>query len=192
MNVKKISNPAPRFKLFEPTPEKVLHLSKIMMQTPLLLSDEYRQWPVIHGMINRYFAGNGINLIYEIDKFEGVFGFLDLVFNWRCHLFPKIWVPEIFSHGLMRQAEDVISLIMDTFNLKRVSAETADERMVKAAQLIGFVEEGRQPKAFLWDGKFYDKVLLSYIREGEYEFSEHNTGQSYRVPEPTIARSASV
>jgi hypothetical protein len=57
---------------------------------------------------------------------------------------------------------------MKEFMLKRISSATADVRIQRMAEMIGFVTEGAQPEAFRWNGKFYTKILLGkYEKNGE-------------------------
>ena len=171
INQELLKNPTPRFRLFEPSQEKVQKIAATLMENYLYISDEFRQWDVVYGIINRYFMGQGLNLIYEIDDFKGAVGFCDIIPGWRSFVMLKMWGidddhdnwKEIFNKDLVRQGRKLVEIIAQEFNIKRFATETADPKIVKIAKMYGFLEEGTQPLAFSWKGKFMDNIQLSRI-----------------------------
>jgi hypothetical protein len=53
---------------------------------------------------------------------------------------------------------------MDMFKLRRVEAETPDERVLKMARLVGLRYEGVKVKDFMWDGEFYSQYMMAITR----------------------------
>jgi RimJ/RimL family protein N-acetyltransferase len=78
----------------------------------------------------------------------------------------KMWNPRSFSPSLVREARSLIDYIVEAFGLVRVGTVTADPRIARMAKMVGFETEGVRRKAFSWDGKTYDEILLSRVREG--------------------------
>lgn len=173
INQELLRNPTERFTLFQPNEEKVKKIAATLMQNYLYISDEFRQWDVVYGIINRYFVGQGLNLIYEIDDFKGAVGFCDIIPGWRSFVMLKMWGidedhdnwKEIFNKDLVRQGRKLVEIISREFGIKRFATETADPKIEKIAKMYGFKEEGRQPLAFSWKGKLMDNVQLSRIME---------------------------
>ena len=169
INQELLMNPTSRFKLFQPTEEKIKKIAATLMNNYLYVSDEFRQWDVVYGIINRYFMGQGINLIYEIDDFQGAIGFCDIIPGWRCFVMLKMWAiddkPEdwkkIYNKTFVREGRVLLDIIANEFGIKRFATETADPKISKIAQMFGFKEEGTQPLGFQWNNEFYDNILLS-------------------------------
>ena len=164
----KLKNPDPMFKLFTPTSAeptdpfylKVSKLQRMLMKQPLWLSDEYRSEPTIREAVHNYFSGNTFNVFYEAGDFQGLVGFKNIIPEFKCEMTFKIWDKSLWSKTLVRAGRDLTELYMKEFKLKRISSATADDRIRRMAEMIGFVVEGKQPNSFKWNNKFYPLILL--------------------------------
>lgn len=169
---KKLKNPHPLFKTYKPDEEdpikfykKLERLKKHLENRYLYTSDEYRSKENIHVTVMNYFAGHTFSIFYEIGDFQGLMGFTNIIPEYKCDVTIKLWDEKIWSKEFARAAKNLIDLYMKEFKLKRMSSETADEKIIKMSEMAGFKVEGQQPYGFKWKGKFYDLYLLGKTKE---------------------------
>lgn len=161
--VDKLTNPSPMFKKFEPTPEKMKALAKHLMENKYSLSDEYRDYDIIYGILSKYLS-SGACIFYEIGDMDGVIGFTDIILGWKCHAIFELLNPKIWDKQLVRESRALFDLVMDTGKLMKVSSQTADKRVRRMAGMIGFRLEGLRQLEFSWDKKPYDLYLIGRFR----------------------------
>jgi len=159
MNWAKLTN-FKNYKLFIPTKDKVAKLAKELIDGKLNLPDEYRNPQSIANLLLMYFS-NPTHLFYEIGKFGGVLGFAYIQEGHKAELLMKMWNKNIWKPSVVKEAKRLIKTIMDEFNLIRINVETADERVVKMAKILGMEEDGIRKKNFMFDGELYDLFLYS-------------------------------
>ena len=152
------------FKKFNPTEDKVKALSKKLMEESLYLSDEYRDWELIHKVLFNNFS-NKNNIFYEIGEFGGLVGFVDIIPNFKCDIVFKLWNPELWGFRFKTQIKQLIKAIMEKYSLERVATESADERMTRMAKICGFKVEGRFKYAFMWEKKMYTLHKMRVLKE---------------------------
>jgi len=160
-----LARPVKHFKLFYPSVEKLDFLADRFMNEYLYCSDEGRTPQLIWAAMFRYFSGDpqyGFHLPYEIDDFDGVLMFKDILPGWKCDVTLKYWGGEKFSHGLVRSGRELLKKAVDWYGLIRMNTDTADEKIVKLAKLCGFVEEGKRELDFRWNGRYYDRYILGW------------------------------
>ena len=155
------------FTKFNPTEDKIKALSKKLMEEPLYLSDEYRDYELIHKMLFNNFS-NKNNIFYEIGEWGGLIGFVSIIPGFKCDIVFKLWDSTLWGLRFKTQVKELIKTIMEKYDLKRVSTESASERMVRMAKLCGFKVEGRFKYAFIWEKKMYTLHKMR-ILEGELE-----------------------
>jgi len=159
------------FTIFKPenTPQfvyKMQQLAKMLENKYLYLSDEYRDPQTISTILTNYVAPTQcVNMFYEMGDFQGLIGFTHVIPGYKSGLLFKIWDKEFFDKGLVRALRGLLDFVQDSLDLKRISVESPDPRMVKGAELIGFEVEGEEEYGFRWKGKFFKNVLLGRIQE---------------------------
>ena len=92
----RLINPSSLIKLFEPNAEKLKALAKHLMENKYSLSDELRNYDIIHGILRNYLSSPNC-IFYEIGDMDGVFGFTDITFSWKGHVIfellnPRPWI----------------------------------------------------------------------------------------------------
>jgi len=152
------------FEKFNPTENKIKALSKKLMEEPLYLSDEYRDWQLIHKILFNNFS-NKNNIFYEIGEFGGLIGFVNIIPEFKCEIVFKLWNPELWGFRFKTQTKQLIKTIMEKYNLKRMATESSDEQMVRMAKMCGFKVEGRFKYAFAWENKMYTLHKMRILRE---------------------------
>ncbi len=152
------------FTKFKPTEDKIKSLSKKLMEKPLNLSDEYRDWEFIHKMLFNGFS-NKNNVFYEIGEWDGLIGFVNIIPEFKCEIVFKFWGPGIWGFRFKTQIKELIKTIMEKYDLKRIATETADERMMRMGKIWGLKVEGRFKYAFRWEEKVYTIYKMRVLRE---------------------------
>ena len=164
VNWDKLRDGYTHFKLFHPTPEKLDHVVKWLVDGFLNLEDYERDPVKAWGIIKYYITPGKIHALYEIDDFKGLFGIVDIIPGYRASALLKLWGAEAWKPSLVKEADRLIRDYMDEFKLRRLSTETADRRIERMAKMVGFKTEGACKNAFMWDGKLYNKLLMSITR----------------------------
>lgn len=152
------------FTKFVPLEDKIKALSKKLMEEPLYLSDEYRDYELIHKMLFNNFS-NKNNIFYEMGEFGGLLGFVNIIPNFKCDIVFKLWDSKLWGFRFKTQVKQLIKTIMEKYDLKRVSTESADERMTRMAKLCGFKVEGRFKYAFIWEKEMYTLHKMRILKE---------------------------
>ena len=163
----RLINPPPLFKLFGGTEDerkgKLMKLAQHLKEDYLMFPDEYRNYIVIYNILAYYNLPT--HLFYEFGNFSGIIGFTDIIEGHKADIFFKIWDKSIFNKTFMRQLIELYQMVMDELSLKRLNAYTADERMVKLAEIGGFKIEGKRIDDFSWNGAYYDYYFMGRMRE---------------------------
>lgn len=149
------------------TTDRANDLIDRLKNTPLYLSDEWRDEAHISQILLSHFNGDFDNSFIEIGDWQGLFGLVNIVSGWKADLFFKLWDKAIWGAGLRREIEEALDELCEEFKLERVSLMTPDEHMAKLARTVGFVDEGKLINSFKWDGKPYDTICLVLDRRGK-------------------------
>ena len=152
------------FTKFNPTEDKIKALSKKLMNEPLYLSDEFRNYELIHKILFNGFS-NKNNIFYEIGEWGGLIGFVNIIPEFKCEIVFKLWSSGIWGFRFKTQIKELIKTIMGKYNLKRIATETADERMMRMGKIWGLKVEGRFKYAFRWEDKMYTIYKMRVLRE---------------------------
>lgn len=155
----KLLHPSPLFNKFIPTDEKILALAKHLMENKYSLSDEYRDYNIIHAILHKYMTSNTC-VFYEIGDMDGVLGLTDIIIGWKAHAIFELLNPKVWGKQLVRESRALFDLLMDTGELIKVSSQTADKRVQRMSAMIGFVIEGIKYLEFSWDRKPCEVYLL--------------------------------
>ena len=149
-----------RMKLFVPTQEKLQVIADWLMDGYLVASDESRNINVIWNSIipNHFYSGN--SLFYELPDFGGVLGFRNMIPKFKAHMVFKIWNPDVWTHKLIREGRDLISKVREIYELNRISSQTADDRIVRISEMVGFEVEANLKDDFMWNEQLFDLKLL--------------------------------
>lgn len=152
------------FTKFKPTEDKIKDLSKKLMEEPLYLSDEHRDYELIHKMLFNGFS-NKDNVFYEIGEFGGLIGFINIIPEFKCDIVFKLWNPELWGFRFKTQFKQLIKTIMEKYDLKRMAGESSNERMARLAKICGFKTEGRFKYAFMWEREMYTLHKMRILKE---------------------------
>lgn len=135
------------------------------MKRPLWLSDEYRTAKGIDAIIYSYFSGFTFNVFYEAGDFQALIGFMNIQPEFKCEMTLKLIDADLWGADFVRVSKELVELFIEQFRLKRISIETADERIVRMAKMAGFEDEGKRPNDLMWEKKYYTKYLLGKYAE---------------------------
>ena len=152
------------FTKFNPTEDKIKALSKKLMEEPLYLSDEYRDWKLIHKMIFESFS-NKENIYYEMGNLGGLLGFVNIVPGHKADMVFKIWDKDVWGLRFAKELKILIKETMEKYGLKRMVTESADTKVVKFAKILGWKIEGRFKYGFRWNKEFFTLHRIRIIRE---------------------------
>jgi RimJ/RimL family protein N-acetyltransferase len=151
------------------TEDKFIKVFTEQMSDELLhVSDELRYpEPVAKGLL-RVFDPAGPHEIWEIGD-DGILVFRDIADGFKCQMSWIIWNRDCWGKGVVREAKSVIEEFAKRKKLFKIETQTADERVVKLARLLGFETEGYRTESFLRNGVRYGITLLgrTFAREEE-------------------------
>jgi len=156
--------PQPLFKQFKPNEEKLKLIARELMDKKFNLSDEFRSYPAIYRILG-YYLSMSFSIFYEIGNMDALVGFVNIYPTFKAEALMKIVRPDFWSKDFVRQSRKVVSIVMDELQLKRLHTETADEKVVKLTELVGFKEDGIKPNDFMWERELFDVHVMSITRE---------------------------
>ena len=164
--------PGEYFTLFKPDEKdpiqfyiKLERFKKYLKEKYLYMSDELRTDNAIQAIVAGYFSGLSLNVFYEMGKFQGLIGFINILPEYKASLLFKIWDKSLWKKSFVRATIDLIDLYMKEFKLKRINTRTADPKVVKMARMAGFKIHGKLPLEFKWKNKFYTEYILGKTEE---------------------------
>jgi len=168
----RLQNPPEPFKLIIPDyndiefHKKIIRLKYHLMNKYLETSDENRneQWLeyVVKGGLFAYSTA-----MYEAGDFDALVGFVNIIPGFKCGMVFNLLDKKIWGKEFARAGQALIKMYMEEFDLKRISTQTADQKVQRLAEIIGFKVEGERPNDFMWNKKLYKTYLLGFIREEE-------------------------
>jgi RimJ/RimL family protein N-acetyltransferase len=170
-----LKNPSPLLRLFEPTIEKLQFIANKFATGFLYIPDELRSPQKVFELMAHLFpyavepALRPFHVYYEIGRFDGLVGFTNIIPEYRCGSFLKIWNKDIWGPTLARDLTELADRFMQEYHIKRMELETADERMVKVAKICGLKQEGTKALGFRFDGRLYTSYMLRKLRRGDKE-----------------------
>ena len=160
-----LMTPTPLFHLFIPTAEKIMDLRRHLMEDYLYTPDRLRSPGAVDktlwDMLNQQNA-----IYYEIGNWQGLAGMSNIFPGWSAHVTLKFWGTELWGKQMVREMRKVLDFLERQFRLVRLESHTADPRIEKLTHLIGFETEGRKKKGFIFDGQYYDLIMLGRVKEG--------------------------
>jgi len=168
----KLRNPPEPFKVIVPDysdiefHKKIIRLKDHLMNKYLVTSDEHRNERYIDILIKGGCFTSG-SAMYEIGDFQGLLGFVNIVPTFKCAMILSLFDKKIWGKQLVRASEELIHTLMDEFELKRVYTQTADIKIARMAQMVGFEDEGTRPFDFMWNQRLFPSYLLGLTREEE-------------------------
>ena len=109
--------------------------------------------------MNFYFYYS-FSIFYEVGKFQALLGLTNIIPRHKCDIMLKIFDKDFWGKDFVRETRSLLRLYMKELELKRISAESPDPRIVKIAKMIGFKYEGSRNKDFMWNTKYYDNFFL--------------------------------
>jgi RimJ/RimL family protein N-acetyltransferase len=148
-----------KLKPYEPTAENIAQFVDRLMNTPLYTSDELRNREHLTAEVARVCKADN-SLVFDMCDGGGLMGFTDIMPEWKCSVFFKIWDPSKWSVGLVKEVKALFEAFAKSTKVFRFETQTADPVVVKMAKIIGFAIEGVLVDAFRWDGRFYNTSLL--------------------------------
>ena len=165
-----LKNPPEPFKLVIPDyndiefHKKIIKLKHHLLNKYLETSDEHRNEPYLDYVIKGGFFGWGTSM-YEAGDMDGLVGFINPIPGFKCAMSLNLLDKKIWGKEFVRAGKKLIDMYMDEFELKRISTQTADPKIVRMAKMVGFKHEGERPLSFQWGGKFFPTYFLGLIKE---------------------------
>ncbi len=152
------------FTKFNPTEDKIKALSKKLMEEPLYLSDEHRDYELIHKILFNGFS-NKNNIFYEIGEWGGLVGFVNIIPEYKADMFLKLWDKKLWGITFAKELKKLIKHTMIKYDLKRLASDSQDPRMAKMGKIVGFKVEGRFKYGFCWNKEYHTLHKLRILRE---------------------------
>jgi hypothetical protein len=149
------------FKIMDPTPEKVDAMAQCYLNDFPYLSDEDRNPTTVWLLMNKYFRVPG-HYIYECGN--GMLMFRDVIPGFKAHI---VWIQfnhHSPTHKTFREAGDLMREFMEVFDLRKLEAETADWRVARLLERLGYEREGIRENSFMFRGQLLDYHLLALVR----------------------------
>ena len=173
INWDRLRGPFKYFSIFSPDKVKVDKIYKVLKSGKLNLPDEHRNEAKLHEIMLYLFpyhlkpAKRPFHLFYEINdgRYCGGLGFLDIQYNYRSHMFMKIWEEGFYGIPVSRELTKLTEIVMEEFQLKRLGAETPDKDIVSMAKQAGFKVEGTQKYGFRWNNQLLTNYLMRKVQE---------------------------
>ena len=166
----KLKNPPGKFKLIEPDPDtlefhqRVVKLKDHLLNHYLETSDEHRNEQWLDYMIRCAQSMPG-SAMYEWGDFQALVGFVGTIPTFKCGMSFNLIDKKVWGKEFVRAGMKLIEMYMDEFDLRRISTQTADPKVVRLAEMIGFKVEGERPLDFMWNKKLYPTYFLGLTRE---------------------------
>ena len=132
------------------------------------VSDEVRFPGAVFSGLMRIFDPAGPHEIWEIGD-DGLLIFRDIADGFKAQMSWILWDTKMWGKDIVRESKRHIEDFANRRKLHKIETQTADERVVKLARLLGFETEGYRTESFLREGKRYGITLLgrTFAREEE-------------------------
>ena len=156
---KKLEKPSPLFRVLQRTEAKDKKIAYELMNGFLNMDDVYRNYESIYKLMNYYFF-HSFSILYEVGEFQALLGITNITPRHKCDIMFKIFDKEFWGKDFVRELRSLLKLYMKEFELKRISAESPDPRIVKIAKIVGFRVEGFRDKDFKHNDKYYDLFVM--------------------------------
>jgi RimJ/RimL family protein N-acetyltransferase len=156
---RKFEKPSPLFQVLQRTEKKDKKIAHELMNGFLNLDDQFRTYESIYKSMNFYFYYS-FSIFYEVGKFQALLGLTNIIPRHKCDIMLKIFDKDFWGRDFARETNSLLKLYMKELQLKRISAESPDPRIVRVAKMCGFKVEGIRDKDFKFNDKFYDNFLL--------------------------------
>lgn len=156
-----LKQPSPLFQVLRRTENKDKLIAHELMNGFLNLDDRFRNYESIYQSMNYYFYYS-FSIFYEVGrgKFQALLGITNIIPQHKADIMLKIFDADFWGRDFVRETRSLLRLYMKELELKRISAETPDPRVVKISKLCGFKVEGVRNKDFKFNDKYYDNFLL--------------------------------
>jgi len=153
------------FSKFTPVESKLKILTQKLMDEPLYMSDEFRDYSIIWESLMDTLVKPEAHEFYEIGDFGGLVGFANILPAFKADVVFKIWDKDMWGVGFVKEFKRLCKLIIDRYDLKRLASDSADVKMVRVGKMCGFKVEGRFKNAFMWNGDFYTLHKMRLLKE---------------------------
>lgn len=164
VNWDKLRQPTDYFRIATMNDDQAVELCQHLKEDFLYVDDAFRNDEAIRSMLWGHFA-SGNCLIYEIKDGRGYVGFTDIQPGYKANAMMKFWGTDIWGPSFIKQLRTLVSMVMEEFELRRISTESPDRRIVQLAKMVGFKVEGTRKNDFRWDGMLFDNTLMGYTKE---------------------------
>lgn len=156
---KSLEKPSPLFGVLQRTGKKDKIIAHELMNGFLNLDDHFRTYESIYKSMNYYFYYS-FSIFYEVGKFQALLGITNIIPQHKADIMLKIFDKNFWGNDFVRETRSLLKRYMKELELKRISAESPDPRIVRIAKMIGFKVEGVRNKDFKFNDKYYDNFLL--------------------------------
>lgn len=145
----------------------VKDLSFQLLTRPLFVPDPLRDYKPLLSVMRRVLQEPGTNMmaIRNDEKLVGTYGLINVVPGVDGRFVAWLWDRSAVTPGTVKAVRDFIAYSKDFHALRRVTAQSACEKMNRFLELVGFKVEGRFRHGMKWGEKFHNMYQLRVIGE---------------------------
>lgn len=145
----------------------VKDLSFQLLSRPLFVPDPIRDYKPLLTVMRRVLQEPGTNMmaIRNDEKLVGTYGLINVVPGVDARFVAWLWDKAAVTGGTVHAVRDFIAYSKDFHALRRVTAQSACEKMNRFLELVGFKVEGRFRHGYKWGEKFHNMYQLRVIGE---------------------------
>jgi len=145
----------------------VKDLSFQLLNRPLFVPDPIRDYKPLLVVMRRVLQEPGTNMmaIRNNDTLVGTYGLINVTPGVDGRFIAWLWDKSAVTPGTVKSVRDFIAYSKDFHALRRVTAQSACEKMNRFLELVGFKVEGRFRHGFKWGEKFHNLYQLRVIGE---------------------------
>ena len=138
-----------------------------LLSRPLFVPDPIRDYKPLLTTVRRVLEEPGTNFMAirsdSGDTLLGVYGLFNVVPGVDARFACWLWDKAAVTPGLIKALKDFVVYSKDFHALRRVTVQSACEKMNRILELVGFKVEGRFRHGFKWNGKFHNMYQLRII-----------------------------
>lgn len=145
----------------------VKDLSFQLLSRPLFVPDPLRDYKPLLSTMRRVLQEPGTNMmaIRNSETLVGTYGLINVVPGIDGRFVCWLWDKSAVTPGTVKAVRDFIAYSKDFHALRRVTAQSACEKMNRFLELVGFKVEGRFRHGMKWDNRFCNLYQLRVIGE---------------------------
>ena len=139
-----------------------------LLSRSLFVPDAIRDYKPLLSTVRRVLDEPGTNLMAvrsDDGVLVGVYGLINVVPGHDARFVCWLWDKAAVTPGLVKSIRDFIVYSKDFHALRRVTVQSACEKLNRLLELVGFKVEGRFRHGMKWDNRFHNLYQLRVIGE---------------------------